>query len=63
MIDIDRVLRTVIQSSAGAGIALLTAVGADHSKEATFTALVEFAVTVAIAVLMNIKNQTKEEVE
>lgn len=56
-----RVLRTLIQSAAGAGIALITAISADWSKAAVITALVQFGTTVAIAVLMNIKEQSGGE--
>jgi hypothetical protein len=54
-----RVLRTLIQSAAGAGIALLTAITTDFSKEAVAAALIQFGTTVAIAVLMNIQKQTE----
>jgi hypothetical protein len=54
-----RVLRTLIQSAAGAGIALLTAITTDFSKEAIAAALIQFGTTVAIAVLMNIQKQTE----
>lgn len=60
MIDYKRVLRTAIQSAAGAGIALVTALGGDYSRGSVITAIVEFAVTVTVAVLMNIKIQTEE---
>lgn len=54
-----RVLRTLIQSAAGAGIALLTAITTDFSKEAIAAAVIQFGTTVAIAVLMNIQKQTE----
>ena len=54
-----RVLRTLIQSAAGAGIALLTAITTDFSREAIAAALIQFGTTVAIAVLMNIQKQTE----
>lgn len=54
-----RVLRTLIQSAAGAGIALLTAITTDFSKEAVIAAVIQFGTTVAIAVLMNIQKQTE----
>ena len=56
-----RVLRTLIQSAAGAGIALLTAITTDFSKEAIAAALIQFGTTVAIAVLMNIQKQTEDD--
>lgn len=59
MINWRRVLRTVVQSAAGAGIALVTAISADFSKTAVVSALVQFGSTVAIAFLMNIKAQTE----
>lgn len=57
-LDWKRVARTAVQSAAGAGIALITAISADWSKAAVVTALVQFGTTVAIAVLMNIKEQS-----
>lgn len=59
MINWRRVYRTVVQSAAGAGIALVTAISADFSKTAVVSALVQFGSTVAIAFLMNIKAQTE----
>ena len=59
-IDWNRVKRTLIQSASGAGVALITAVSADFSKESVITAVVGFASTVAIAVLMNIQKQVDE---
>lgn len=55
--DWERIKRTAIQSTSGAGIALITALSADFSKGAIITAVVEFISTVAIAVLMNINQQ------
>lgn len=52
-IDWKRILRTLIQSASGAGIALITAITADWSKGAIIAALVQFCSTVVIAVLMN----------
>lgn len=60
MIDWKRVFRTVVQSAAGAGVALVTAVSADFSKTAVVSALVQFCSTVCIAFLMNIKSQTED---
>lgn len=57
-LDWKRVARTAVQSAAGAGIALITAISSDWSKAAVVTALVQFGTTVAIAVLMNIKEQS-----
>lgn len=54
-----RIARTAVQSAAGAGIALITAISADWSKAAVITALVQFGTTVAIAVLMNIQKQAE----
>lgn len=62
-LDWKRILRTAVQSAAGAGIALITAISADWSKAAVITALVQFGTTVAIAVLMNIKEQSGESEE
>ena len=59
-LDCKRIARTAVQSAAGAGIALITAISADWSKAAVVTALVQFGTTVAIAVLMNIKEQSGE---
>lgn len=59
-LDWNRIKRTAIQSASGAAIALLTAIRADFSREAVVAALVEFGVTVAVAVLMNIQKQTEE---
>ena len=58
-IDWKRILRTLIQSASGAGIALITAITADWSKGAIIAALVQFGSTVTIAVLMNLKAQTE----
>ena len=58
-LDWKRVARTAVQSAAGAGIALITAISSDWSKAAVVTALVQFGTTVAIAVLMNIQKQTE----
>ena len=59
-LDGKRILRTAIQSASGAGVALVTALSANWSKEAVITAAVQFATTVIIAVLMNIESQTKD---
>lgn len=56
----SRIARTAVQSASGAGIALITAVSADWRREAVTAACVQFACTVAIAVLMNINKQAKE---
>lgn len=61
MIDWKRVLRTLIQSAAGAGIALITAITQDWSTQSLISAGITFASTVAIAVLMNIKGQVEDE--
>ena len=58
-LDWKRVARTAVQSAAGAGIALITAISADWSKAAVITALVQFGTTVVIAVLMNIQKQAE----
>ena len=58
-LDWKRVARTAVQSAAGAGIALITAISSDWSKAAIVTALVQFGTTVAIAVLMNIQKQAE----
>lgn len=58
-LDWKRVVRTAVQSAAGAGIALITAISSDWSKAAVITALVQFGTTVAIAVLMNIQKQAE----
>ena len=60
-LDWERVARTAIQSAAGAGIALITTISADWSKAAIVAALVQFSATVAIAILMNIKEQSSDE--
>lgn len=60
-IDWNRVKRTLIQTGSGAGIALVTAVSANWSKEAVITASIQFASSVIIAVLMNIKSQAEEQ--
>ena len=59
-LDWNRVKRTLIQSAAGAGVALITAVAADFSKSAVLSAVVGFLSTVSIAVLMNIQKQADE---
>lgn len=56
----ERIARTALQSAAGAGIALITAVMADFSIPAVVAAFAQFAGTVATAVLMNIKKQAEE---
>lgn len=61
MLDGKRILRTLIQSAAGAGIALVTALASNFTKEAVISAAVTFVSTVAIAVLMNIKTQTEKD--
>lgn len=61
MIDWKRVLRTLIQSAAGAGIALITAITQDWSTSSLISAGITFASTVAVAVLMNIKGQVEDE--
>lgn len=61
IIDWQRVLRTLIQSAAGAGIALITAITQDWSTSSIISAGITFASTVAIAVLMNIKKQVEDE--
>ena len=61
IIDLQRVLRTLVQSAAGAGIALITAIMQDWSTQSLISAGITFASTVAIAVLMNIKKQVEDE--
>lgn len=61
IIDWQRVLRTLVQSAAGAGIALITAITQDWSASSLISEGITFASTVAIAVLMNIKKQVEDE--
>ena len=61
IINWQRVLRTLIQSAAGAGIALITAITQDWSTQSLISAGITFASTIAIAVLMNIKKQVEDE--
>ena len=61
IIDWQRVLRTLVQSATGAGIALITAITQDWSTQSIVSAGITFASTVAIAVLMNIKKQVEDE--
>ena len=63
MIDWNRVLRTLIQTGCGALISLITAVAANWSKTAVLTAVMEFGVSVSVAVLMNIKSQVDKDAE
>lgn len=60
-IDWKRVIRTAIQSATGAGVALITALAGNFTKEAVVAAFVQFGSTVAIAVLMNINKQAEEK--
>lgn len=62
-LDWNRIKRTFIQSASGAGVALITAVAANYSKEALIAAAVEFVTTVTVAVLMNINKQAEEQDE
>lgn len=55
-----RILRTAVQSAAGAGVALITALLADFSKPGVIIALAQFVGTVVTAVLMNIQKQAEE---
>ena len=59
-LDKNRIVRTLIQSASGAGIALITAISQDWSEQSIITAVISFATTVAISVLMNIKSQAEE---
>ena len=59
-LDWNRVKRTFVQSASGAGVALITAIAADFSKGAVISAVICFASTVAVAVLMNINKQAEE---
>lgn len=61
IIDWQRVLRTLVQSAAGAGIALITAITQDWSAQSLISAGITFASTIAVAVLMNIKKQVEDE--
>ena len=61
IINWQRVLRTLIQSAAGAGIALITAITQDWSTQSLISAGITFASTIAVAVLMNIKKQVEDE--
>lgn len=61
MLDWKRVLRTAIQSACGAGIALVTAISTNFSRDAVIAALVSFGCTVVVAVLMNIKGQVDRQ--
>jgi hypothetical protein len=60
-LDKNRVLRTLVQSAAGAGIALITTITANFSREALIAAGIQFVGTVVVAVLMNIKKQAEEQ--
>lgn len=60
-LDKNRILRTLIQSAAGAGIALVTTLAANFSKESLITGAIQLVSTVLIAVLMNIKKQADEQ--
>ena len=62
-LDWNRIKRTAIQSASGAGVALITAIAANYSKEALIAAAIEFVTTVAVAVLMNINKQAEESEE
>lgn len=59
-LDGNRIWRTFIQSAAGAGAALISALVQDCSMPAVISSLIAFASTVAIAILMNIQKQTQE---
>ena len=59
--DWNRIKRTAIQSAAGAGIAAINVIAGDFSTDALIRAGVQFAATVIIAVLMNIKKQTEDD--
>lgn len=59
-LDWNRIKRTFVQTASGAAVALLTAISANYSPEAIKAALIEFGVTVAVAVLMNIQKQAEE---
>lgn len=61
IIDWQRVLRTLVQSATGAGIALITAITQDWSTQSLISAGITFASTIAVAVLMNIKKQVEDE--
>lgn len=61
IIDWNRVLRTLIQASAGAGVALITAITQDFSKGSIIASVIEFCGTVITALLMNIENQANRE--
>ena len=61
IINWQRVLRTLIQSASGAGIALITAITQDWSTQSLISAGITFASTIAVAVLMNIKKQVEDE--
>lgn len=60
-LDKNRVLRTLVQSAAGAGIALITTITANFSREALIAGGIQFVGTVIVAVLMNIKKQAEEQ--
>ena len=61
IIDWQRVLRTLVQSATGAGIALITAITQDWSTQSIISAGITFASTVAIGVLMNFKRQVEDD--
>ena len=63
MINFERVNRTLIQSAAGAGVAFVTALMNDFSKQAIISAAITSISTVIIAVLMNIQRQVETEEE
>lgn len=56
-LDWKRIARTALQAAAGAGATLITAFAADFTKEGLIAASVQFACTVGVAILMNIKSQ------
>lgn len=62
-LDTNRIVRTLIQAASGGAIALLTAITGNFNKDTVVAALVQFASTVAVAVLMNIKKQAEEQSE
>lgn len=56
-----RVLRTLIQTACGSGVALVNAICADWSKESIITSAIAFGSTVIVSVLMNINEQMEDK--
>lgn len=60
-LDWQRVKRTAVQSAIGAAIILVQTIAVGFTTKSLVEAVEQAAITVVMAVLMNLESQTKDE--